>query len=174
MSRLLLVSTLVWLLGAACAGERSCDEISLSPAAANSVADIRATAGFPLLLPWACDSRLLVTAVFEDTIPEQGALLPRVNFVVDRDGERAFIFSQTRALLPFSQIPQSTHRLRASAAGVSADGFAGPAGTGDDIAYLRWRSGGVTFELNATLRPWLSESDVRALAEGLMGRTRVE
>ena len=122
------------------------------------------------MLPWACDSRLLVTAVFEDAIPEQGALLPRVNFVVGRSGERAFIFSQTRALLPFSQIPQSTHRLRASAAGVSADGFAGPAGTGEDIAYLRWRSGGVTFELSATLRPWLSESDVRTLAEGLMGR----
>ena len=170
MSRLLLASTLVWLLVAACAGGRPCGELSLSPAAATALADIRGTAGLPLVLPWACDSRLLVTAVFEDTIPERGMLLPRVNFVVSRDGERGFLFSQTRALLPFSQIPQSTHRLRASAAGVSADGFAGPAGTGEDIAYLRWRSGGVTFELSATLRPWLSESDVRTLAEGLMGR----
>ncbi len=165
---------LVWLLVAACAGGRSRGEISLSPAAATSVAEIRGTAGFPLVAPWACDSRLLVTAVFQDAIPEEGALLPRVNFVVDRDGERGFILSQTRALLPFSQIPQSTHRLRASAGGVSADGFAGPAGTGEDIAYLRWRSGGVTFELSATLRPWLSESDVRTLAEGLMGRLPVE
>ncbi len=171
MSRLMLASTLVWMLVAACTGGRSCGEISLSPAAATSVADIRGTAGFPLVLPWACDSRLLVTAVFEDAIPERGALLPRVNFVVDRDDERGFMFSQTRALLPFTQIPQSTHQLQASAAGVSANGFAGPAGTGEDIAYLRWRSGGVTFELNATLRPWLSESGVRTLAEGLMERT---
>lgn len=165
------MSTLVWMLVVACVGVRSCGEILLSSAAATSVAEIRGTAGFPLVAPWACDSRLMVAAVFEDAIPEEGSTLPRVNFVVERDGERAFIFSQTRALLPFSQIPQSTHRLRASATGLSADGFAGPAGTGEDIAYLRWRSGGVTFELSATLRPWLSESDVRTLAEGLMGRS---
>ena len=138
------------------------------------MAEIEGGNGFALVAPWSCDSRLRVDGVFEDAIPEQGELKPRVNFVVGRDGGRAFILSQTPALLPFTRIPQSAHRLRASAAGIEADGFAGPAGTGEEIAYLRWRRDGVTFELSATLRSWLTEQDVRELAETLIGRTSSE
>ena len=70
--------------------------------------------------------------------------------------------------MPFSAIPQGTHRLRAAGAGVTASGFAGPSGSGVDLAYLRWRTSGVTFELAATLHPWLTERDVRAIAEALI------
>ena len=50
-------------------------------------------------------------------------------------------------------------------------GFAGPAGTGDDIAYLRWRSDDVTYELHAALRPWLTEQDIVSLAVALIEST---
>ena len=49
-------------------------------------------------------------------------------------------------------------------------GFAGPSGSGPDLAYLRWRLGGVTFELAATLSHWLTEPDVQAIAEALISR----
>lgn len=93
---------------------------------------------------------------------------PRIGFIVSRSGERTFILSETRAELPFTAIPQSTHRLNTTVSGVTASGFAGAAGTGEDIAYLRWRVGGVTYELSATLRPWLSERDVQTLAGALI------
>ena len=96
--------------------------------------------------------------------------LPRINFIVERRGERAFILSQTRALLPFTQIPQGTHRLRVAAGDAVADGFAGPSGSGPEIAYLRWRTAGVTFELAADLHPWQTERDLQAVAAALMER----
>lgn len=80
------------------------------------------------------------------------------------------MLSQTRALVPYTAIPRSTHRLQSSADGVTAAGFAGPSGSGTDIAYLRWRADGVTFELAATLGPWLTERDVVAIAEALIAR----
>lgn len=160
----------VSLVAVACAGARTCGPIPLSPDAATAMPEMRDGTGLPLVAPWTCDSRLRVDRVFEDAIPEQGELKPRVNFMVSRDGEQAFIFSRTPALLPFTRIPQSAHRLQASAAGITADGFAGPAGTGQEIAYLRWRRDEVTFELSATLRPWLTEQDVRMLAETLISR----
>jgi hypothetical protein len=94
--------------------------------------------------------------------------------MVTRDRQRAFLFSQTTARLPFTQIPQGTHRLSVLGAGIVADGFAGPAGTGDEIAYLRWRRDDVTFELSATLRPWLTEQDIRRLAETMINLPRPE
>lgn len=93
---------------------------------------------------------------------------PRLHFSVEWRGDPAFLFSQTRALVPFSQIPQGTHRLRVTSGGITADGFAGPSGSGGDIAYLRWRAGEVTSELSATLHTWLTEGDIKELAAGLI------
>ena len=95
---------------------------------------------------------------------------PRISFTVARGDEHAYTLSQTRAELPFRAIPQGTHHLEAHAGGQVATGFAGPGGSGVDLAYLRWRRLGVTYELAATLRPWLDEEDVQALAVALMER----
>jgi hypothetical protein len=119
--------------------------------------------------PCAFDVALSVTSVFVDTLPGSPPQ-PRINFVVTRGGEAAFVLSETRALVPFSAIPQGSRRIRVAAGRGVADGFAGPSGSGTDIAYLRWRLDDVTYELDATLRSWLTEADVRALAAGLMER----
>lgn len=118
--------------------------------------------------PCTFDRAFIVTSVFTDVIPGSPPQ-PRINFVVSRQGQEAFVLSETPASVPFSAIPISTHRVRVTVENVVADGFAGPSGTGVDTAYLRWRTHDVTFELAATLRPWLTEGDVRSLAAGLIG-----
>ncbi len=156
------------LLAAACAGEpAACETLSLAPSVASELAEAGATLDFEPIAPCTYRSGFTVRRVFTDMLPGEPPQ-PRLNFAVERGGEDAFLLSQTRALVPFSAIPQGTHRLRASAAGVTASGFAGPSGSGVDLAYLRWRMSGVTFELAATLRPWLAERDVQAIAEALI------
>ena len=142
----------------------------MSAEAAEAFDELERSTESRLARPCSFNSQLKVTRVFEDVLPEMGTRFPRVNFSVRRGDTPAFILSQTQAIVPFTAIPQGSHRLRASAGGLLADGFAGPAGTGDDIAYLRWRRGGVTFELAATLRPWLTERDLQDVAEALMQR----
>lgn len=104
-----------------------------------------------------------------DTLPGEPPEV-RVSFVVTRDGDDVFILSETRALQPFSAIPQGTHRLQAAALGVVATGFAGPSGSGTEIVYLRWRVEGVTFEFAGTLSPWLREREVQTIAESLIAQ----
>ena len=164
----LLVATAV--ASAACGVRGPCADIELSPEAARSLAEIERSSAFPIMRACAYEPEFTVGRVSEDRLPEQGQHFPRVNFSVYRDGEHAFVLSQTEARVPFRAIPLGSHWLRAEAGGLLAEGFAGPAGTGNDIAYLRWRRGGVTFEFAATLRPWLTERDVQDLAAGLMER----
>jgi hypothetical protein len=94
----------------------------------------------------------------------------RISFIVERSGERAYVLSETRVLVASTQIPQSTHRLRVTAGEVIAEGFAGPSGSGGEMAYLRWRIDDVTYELDATLGRALDEADVRRIAIALMLR----
>jgi hypothetical protein len=93
---------------------------------------------------------------------------PRIHFVVSRDQQDAFVLSQTRAVVPFSAVPQGSERIRVTAGRGVAEGFVGPSGTGKDIVYLRWRLNDVTREFAATLGPSLTESEVRAIAAALM------
>ncbi|MYD65702.1 MAG: hypothetical protein F4X26_06970 [Chloroflexi bacterium] len=120
--------------------------------------------------PCAYEPELEVGNVFADALPEEGRQHPRVNFSVHREGEHGFLLSQTEATVPFLAIPLGSHRLQVEVDGRHAEGFAGPSGAGVDIAYLRWRRDGVTFELAATLRPWLTERDVQEIAAGMMAR----
>ncbi len=167
----MLVAAIVSSILVACAQPRQCDPIELAPAAAASLASIEQGGLSPLAWPASCDGRLRVTQVFADALPEPGGQVQRLNVVVDRNGERGYVFSQTAAVLAFTRIPPQTHRVEASADGVTVSGFAGPAGTGDDIAYLRWRSDDVTYELHAALRPWLTEQDIVSLAVALIEST---
>ena len=155
---------------AACTSERTCSEAPLSPRAAEALAAIEGGVDFALMRPCAFESGLEVTGVSEDSLPEDGVRHPRVSFVVGRDGRHAFTLSQTRAVVAFRAIPTGSHWLRVSAGGLSAEGFAGPTGAGVDLAYLRWRRDGVTFELQATLGPRLTEQGVQDIAAELMRR----
>ena len=157
-------------LAAACTSEKTCGEVPLSPDAAEALEAIEDRVDFALARPCAFESGLEVTGVSEDSIPEQGVRHPRVSFVVDRGGRHAFTLSQTRAVVAFRAIPTGSHWLRVSAGGLSAEGFAGPTGAGVDLAYLRWRRDGVTFELQATLGTRLTEQGVQELAAALMER----
>ncbi len=157
-------------LAAACASEKTCSEVPLSPRAAEALDAIEQRVDFALTRPCAFESGLEVTGVSEDSLPDQGVRHPRVSFVVGRDGRHAFTLSQTRAVVSFRAIPTGSHWLRVSAAGVTAEGFAGPTGAGVDLAYLRWRRDGVTFELQATLGRRLTERDVHDIAAELMRR----
>ena len=153
-----------------CGASAPCEDIELSREAALSLAELEAASAFAIARPCAYEPSLEVGAVFEDALPEGGVQYPRVNFSVHREGEHAFLLSQTEATVPFLAIPLGSHRLTVRAGGLAAEGFAGPSGAGVDIAYLRWRRGGVTFELAATLRPWLTERDVEDIAAGMMER----
>ena len=153
---------------AACASERTCSEVSLSPEAERALGELEGGIDFALTRPCAFESGLEVTGVSEDSIPEQGVRHPRVSFVVGRDGRHAFTLSQTRAVVAFRAIPTGSHWLRVAAGGVTAEGFAGPTGAGVDLAYLRWRRDGVTFELQATLGSRLAEEDVQEIVAALL------
>lgn len=152
----------------ACSGNAPvCREAQFTEAAAAAFPRASAPLDFVPQRPCAFNRAFIVTSVFTDMLPGTPPE-PRINFVVSRQGEKAFLFSQTRAGMPFSAIPLSTHRIRVTVGSVVAEGFAGPSGTGVDTAYLRWRADEVTFELDATLGPGLSESALRVLAAGLM------
>lgn len=155
---------------AACTSERTCSEVPLSPRAEEGLDVIEGGVDFALVRPCAFDSGLDVTGVSQDSLPEEGVRHPRVSFVVGRDGRHAFTLSQTRAVVSFRAIPTGSHWLRVSAGGLSAEGFAGPTGAGVDLAYLRWRRDGVSFELQATLGPRLTEQGVQDIAAELMRR----
>lgn len=147
-----------------------CASIPFASAAAEDYAAETASLAFEPPVPCAYRSDLKVARVLGGVaaaIPPE----PRISFVVERRTERAFVLSATRAELPFRAIPRNAEHLRAGAGPVTAAGFAGPSGGGDDIAYLRWRTEGVTYELAATLHPWLTRADVQAITAAMIART---
>ena len=153
-----------------CGSPGPCEDIALSPDAASALAELEHDSAFAIARPCAYEPEFEVGSVFADALPEGGRQHPRVNFSVHRDGEHGFLLSQTEATVPFLAIPLGSHRLQVEVDGRYAEGFAGPSGAGVDIAYLRWRRDGVTFELAVTLRPWLTERDVQEIAAGMMER----
>jgi hypothetical protein len=162
---------LLLLATTACGGAapRECTPLPLTPAAAEEYRELGANLPFDPILPCSHRSDVEVVRVLLNIVPA-GDPQPRLSFVAQRRGERAFTFSITAADLPFTAIPQGTHRLRTTAAGVVASGFAGSSGGGDQIAYLRWQLLGLTYELDATLAPWLSETNLTAIARALIER----
>ena len=142
-----------------------CEPIPLTEQAERLLMTLETQTDFTPQRPCAARAGYQVQRVTRDQLPGGS---PRLHFNVGWRGEPAFLFSQTRALVPFSQIPQGTHRLRVTSGAITADGFAGPSGSGREIAYLRWRSSEVTSELSATLHGWLTEGDIKELAAGLI------
>ncbi len=125
---------------------------------------------FALQQPCGDHSRLIVASVHTDLVPGDPPQT-RVTFVVMRGDDRAFMLSETRTLLAFTAIPQSTRRVAVDGDGVRAEGFAGPSGSGGEISYLRWRTREVTYELSATLEHWQTLADVESIALAMMERT---
>ena len=126
----------------------------------------RGAVDFEPTRPCARDGRLRVVAAFVDAMPaEGGGFAPRINQEVARDGERLFVWSETRAPVPFRAIPDGTRALTVTLGGTAepARGFVGTSPSGSAIAYLRWRSAGVTHEVAATLHPVFTEADLVAL-----------
>ncbi len=159
---------IVTALTAACGGQPTiCASLRFSEAATDQYAETRETLEFSPTLPCSFRSDIEVVRVLGSVVPA-GSPQPQISFVAERRGERGFIFSATRAEVPFTDIPQGTHWLRIASGEVIASGFSGPSGGGEEIAYLRWRIDGVTYELAATLRPWLTEDDIRLIARALM------
>ena len=158
------------LIALACgeAGPR-CAPLPLTAEAAGQLDEARATVGFEVVRPCSTVPGLRGERAWVDRLPGQPPQ-PRVHLLVERRGEHVFTLSQTRAEVPFSAIPQGTHPVRVvverpGAEALRAAGFAGPSGSGPQIAYFRWRRDGVTFEVAATLRPWLTEADLLRLVE---------
>ena len=168
MERARLFLACLALLAVACApAPRACIEL---PAAAEVERDLEAalpTLDFAPLRPCAFGSGYRLETVFLDELPGRPPEA-RITFEVSRHGARAYLLSHTRAEVPFRAIPQGSHRLSVEVGAVVASGFAGPAGTGEVIAYLRWRHRGVTSELAATLAPSFTEADLLRTAEALL------
>lgn len=152
---------------------RACRDIELAPRAKEQLSQAEARVDFKTVRPCARAGVFTVSSVYVDVIPRD-THEPRVSFAVTSHGQEAFVWSETRDMVPFTAIPAGTHHLTLAVGDIVARGFAGPSGTGVDTAYIRWRSGGITYELAATLRPWLTEAEVRDLADGLMTRTAVQ
>jgi hypothetical protein len=97
---------------------------------------------------------------------DDGGFVPRINQTVARDGEQLFVFSETRAPVPFRAIPDGTRVLEVSVGSTEpARGFVGISPSGSAIAYVRWRADGVTRELAATLHPVFTEADLVELVQ---------
>jgi hypothetical protein len=168
------VALLVATLMIACNTQpATCDELPLTPDTTEQLDTAAAAVGFAPQLPCAYRNDLEITRIFDDSIGST----PRINSQIERRDELIFIFSQTRGEVPFHSIPRSTHNIAVAAttaagASVAASGFAGPTaaevGGGDAIAYLRWRTNGITYELAAILTPWFDESDVLQTAAALI------
>lgn len=164
---LLTMSLLAGIVGLSCGGPAVCREVRFSAQAEQDFIELSATMPSQWAPPCAFDSGLEITDVFVDMLP---GVRPqtRMTFVVTRSGSTAFTFSQTTAEVPFSAIPQGTHRLRVQSGSALAEGFAGPSGTGSNIAYLRWRDDPFTFELSAVLSTWQTENSIVRLVRGMM------
>lgn len=157
-------------VGTACSiGATTCVDAALTPDVRQAVAAESGRLGFHPVLPCGTGRGFIVSSVAIDALP--GAPSERrISFIVERSGERAYVLSETRAAITSSQIPQGTRRLSVSAGPVVAEGFVGASGSGGEMAYLRWRTDGVTYELDATLGRALDEADVREIAGALMLR----
>ncbi len=147
----------------------TCDELPLTAETTEQLATASTAIGFAPQLPCAYRNDLEVTRIFDDSVGSA----PRINFRVVRDGERIFIYSQTQGEVPFHAIPRSTHNIAITATSatghaITASGFAGPTQGGDDIAYVRWRTNGITHELAAILTPWFDEPDALKTAAALI------
>jgi hypothetical protein len=151
----------------------TCDELPLSAETSEQLATAATAVDFAPQLPCSYRNDLEVTRIFDNSVGS----VPRINFLVERDDQRTFIYSQTKGEVPFVAIPRSTHNIATSATtaagdSVTASGFAGPtageAGGGDTIAYLRWRTDGITHELAAILTPWFDEPDALQTAAALI------
>ncbi len=172
VSRRSCAFALAAVLIASCGGGASvCRELPLVPEAERALGSASARVEFQLLRPCAYVSRLEVRQVLVDELPGE-TTAPRVTFVVERQGSRAFLLSETRALLPFTRIPQSTAPFRVSSGDIVAEGFIGASGSDQEIAYLRWRVAGVTHELAATVQPWQDRDEIARVARALMERAR--
>lgn len=168
--RSVIVFILALVLITSCAGDPStCRELPFTPKAEHSLGLARDSVKFTLVPPCAHLSRLEVSLVIIDQLPGN-TVEPRVTFVVERQGQRAFLLSETRALVSFTQIPQGTSPLRITSGDVVADGFIGASGSNIEIAYLRWRVSGVTHELAATVHDWQGHEEIVRLATALMER----
>jgi len=160
------------LMGFACASApATCSDVRLTPEAERGLEAAAAQVDFGPALPCAFGEGFMVTSVIVDRLP---GVQPRarISFIVDfTAGGRAYVLSQTRVAVTSAQIAQSTHRVRVtSEAGVVAEGFSGPTGSGGDATYLRWRSDDITYELDATLGRRLTDADVQRIAAALMLR----
>jgi hypothetical protein len=169
---LTVVAIAIVAVALACGSARSdhpCTAIAFADGIATDWAQARDAIDFEPSRPCARDGRLLVVAVIVDRMPaEGGGFVPRVSQVVARDGEQQFVFSETRAPVPFFAIPNGTRSLVVDLAGKAepARGFVGTSPSGSAIAYLRWRADDVTRELAATLHPVFTEADLVALVRG--------
>ncbi len=157
------------LLAMGCGQPVRCTPTPLSEAAATVVPAVTREVGFAPEPPCAFGAAFRVERLFTDRLPGQPSLA-RAHYAVMYRQQPAFTLSETRATMPFAAIPQGSHPIHVAGPGATASGFAGPSGSGGDVAYLRWRHGDVTFELFATLAPWLTERDVLAIAAALMER----
>lgn len=156
--------------GIACSGSSStCVEVPLTREARATFAVKSTRVDFTPLPPCAAGRGFAVASVFVDVLPGSPPG-QRISFIVERNGEPSYVLSETRAAVTSTQIPQGTRRLRVTSNSVVADGFIGKSEGGGEMAYLRWRTGGVTYELDATLGRALDEAEVRQIAAALMRR----
>jgi len=158
------------LLRMACSPRAAiCADVAWAPEARTTTETESGRLGFSPLLPCGTGRGFVVASVFVDVLPGTPAQR-RISFIVERNGERAYVLSETRTPITSTQIPQGTRRLKVLAGQVVAEGFVGASGSGGEMAYLRWRTDGVTYELDATVGRALEEADVRQVAKALMLR----
>ncbi len=158
------------VVGMACSSSTTiCVDAALTHEAQAALEVESAQMDFTPVLPCGFGRGFVVISVAGDSLPGTPSQR-RISFIVERHGERSYVLSETRAAITSSQVPQGTRRFNVLAGSVVAEGFAGASGSGGEMAYLRWRTDGVTYELDATLGRALDEADVRQITTALMLR----
>jgi hypothetical protein len=131
----------VALVVAGCSpGSPRCAPLPLKPAAAASLERATEAIDFAPLAPCVPLRGVEVTAVTLD----HPAGAPRVTFTAGAE-RTALLFSQSRSLVRFRQIPDGAIRLSMEHGGVLASGFQEES-PGGVMLYLQWEAGGVVFE----------------------------
>ncbi len=162
----LLITMLALVLG--CGGEPSeCRAFALPAEHAPRMDEARAALGFEPVMPCATGSAMRLDTVSLDR-PDGS---PRLTFAVRADDAPLFLFSQSRSVRRFTQIPDGASTLAWAIGGASVRGFEQPAGAGPALLYLRWERAGVVYEFQANPSTRFPVATLRTLARLHVERT---
>lgn len=163
----LLISLLFALVCGCTTASNSCAPLSLNDALSERLDQWWSELGFTPVMPCGVGS----LHVSEITL-DRPAGEPRLTFVVSAD-RSVFLMSQSRAVRPFTQVPDGARRLEWSVDGTTVVGFESSAAVGPAVLYLRWEVDAVIYEFQASLTRRYPSATLAEISRDNVARTLV-